>query len=115
MKTAIKPAIRTTDSSLYPNSEPACKSTPQFPLHKPQASAMSRRNRNPNHTHGSKYATEHTMPVPVCFTICFTATVAPPRARSPMLPKRDPAVTEGCAAARELPELAVREGTPAIV
>lgn len=76
---------------------------------------MLRRKGNPNHTHGSKYATEHTMPVPVCFTTCFTATDAPRRARSPMLPKRDSAATEGCAAAGELPELAVREGAPAIV
>lgn len=32
MYTAIKPEMRTTTKSLYPNWEPACKSTPQFPL-----------------------------------------------------------------------------------
>ena len=71
------------------------------------------RKRNPNHTHGSKYATEHTIPVPVCLTTCLTAMATPRRTRSPMLFKREP--EEGCTAAGELPELAVREGAPAIV
>ena len=80
--TAIRPARRTTNNNLYPYSDPASRSTDQLPLKISAGNEeLSSSTMTPKMTYGSKYATAHIIPMPVCLRMWCTTTLVHRRRR----------------------------------